>query len=191
MFDHAVPRLQTAGVRKFLLEVMQANEPAIKAYERTGFEITREFDCFLLSTENPPRTLEEGREFEIRPAERTLLKGFVGDFEWTPSWENSPEAVTLVPEDLVAYGAFEEKECLGMVIYYPLLRWIMSLIVKPGHRRKGVGSALVGHLLRETGDLPPAIKLNNVDRSDTGMRAFLELLGFELYASQFEMMRGL
>ncbi len=40
MFDFAVPKLRDYGVKKFLLEVLQVNEPAIKAYKAAGFGIT-------------------------------------------------------------------------------------------------------------------------------------------------------
>ena len=51
MFQLAVPKLKQRGVTKFLLEVLQVNEPAIKAYQKSGFKITREFDCLGLKKE--------------------------------------------------------------------------------------------------------------------------------------------
>ncbi|MGD8413738.1 MAG: GNAT family N-acetyltransferase, partial [Candidatus Latescibacterota bacterium] len=45
MFQFALPRLRERGATRFVLEVIQENQPAIKAYKAVGFEVTREFDC--------------------------------------------------------------------------------------------------------------------------------------------------
>jgi ribosomal protein S18 acetylase RimI-like enzyme len=47
MFDHALPALHDRGVERFSLEVLQQNEPAIKAYRKAGFETTRELHSYV------------------------------------------------------------------------------------------------------------------------------------------------
>ena len=47
MFDYTLPKLKGAGVKEFWLEVLQGNTAAIKAYQKTGFSVVREFDCVV------------------------------------------------------------------------------------------------------------------------------------------------
>lgn len=47
MFDHALPELRSRGVKQFVLEVLQENGPAIKAYRSCGFEIARTLRCYV------------------------------------------------------------------------------------------------------------------------------------------------
>jgi ribosomal protein S18 acetylase RimI-like enzyme len=46
MFDRALPVLRERGVERFSLEVLQQNEPAIRAYKKSGFEITRQLRSY-------------------------------------------------------------------------------------------------------------------------------------------------
>jgi GNAT superfamily N-acetyltransferase len=65
--------------------------------------------------------------------------------------------------------------------------WLMNVSVRPSHRRHGIATAL---LQRVVASLPPdveALKLINVERSDTGMLSWAGAMGFESYARQFEM----
>jgi ribosomal protein S18 acetylase RimI-like enzyme len=65
MFDHAVPALRERGVARFLLEVLQENEPAIKAYTKSGFEIVRELRSYTAET-SMLRELALAHPFEVR-----------------------------------------------------------------------------------------------------------------------------
>ena len=41
IFEHSLPHLRAAGVRQYLLEVLQHNAKAISVYRKLGFETTR------------------------------------------------------------------------------------------------------------------------------------------------------
>ena len=43
---HSIPFLREAGIRQYLLEVLQNNEKAIAVYRRMNFEVVRKFNCF-------------------------------------------------------------------------------------------------------------------------------------------------
>lgn len=45
-FTYSIPFLKEAGIKQYLLEVLQSNRKAITVYRRMNFEVTREFDCF-------------------------------------------------------------------------------------------------------------------------------------------------
>lgn len=183
MFDHALPRLRDIGVETFVLEVLQQNEPAIKVYKKTGFCITREFDCFELKWDKIKGAPGEA----IVELERDSINNFEDSLDWLPSWENSIASINRVPDELHLYGAIRDGAPRGLIVYYPALNWIMCVAVEREHRRSGIGTSLVRHLGGILRDGPPSSRLVNVQHDDSGMIAFLEGLGFEKFVSQYEM----
>ena len=190
MFDHALPGLRERGVTQFVLEVLQGNEPAIKAYTKSGFEISREFRCFAgdlsqlrAQTISISPTIREASLQEIEPLEQ--------DADWTPSFENR-RTIPHQNEGLVVhYGAFDGDRCIGAIGYIPSLHWVQTLVVAKSHRRTGIGSALLHHLAATLPEEAKRLPIINVDRSDPGMEAFFETLGFAHLVDQFEMTRSL
>lgn len=183
MFEHALPRLRKIGVKRFVLEVLQQNEPAIKAYKKTGFEITREFDCFELQWDK----IEKTSSGTIAELGRDSINIFEDSLDWLPSWENSISSIMRIPDEVLIFGATRNNMPVGLIAYYPALNWIMCIAVDREHRRAGIGTALVRHLgsLLEGG--PPSARLVNVQHDDSGMITFLEGVGFEKFVSQYEM----
>lgn len=190
MFEFSLPRLKKRGVKRFILEVLQENERAVKAYQKTGFKITREFDCFELTLADAAlETEKDNIHLEIQPVTKDRLSAFREYVDWRPSWENSFSSIERIPgdDDLVMYGAFIDKQWVGLLVYYPFLNWIMSLVVKKAYRRKGIAGRLMAHFIDGFTYDQSKVKLVNVEGSDTGMIKFLEGIGFKVYTRQFEM----
>ena len=183
MFDHALPRLRDAGVKTFVLEVLQQNEPAIKAYEKVGFRITRAFDCFELPCE---KTVERGA-VSVVELEREDIHLFEKELDWLPSWENSISSIMRVPDELLVYGAVVDGAPRGAIVYYPALSWIMLIAVEKAYRRRGIGLSLLRHLAYVLGGGAPVVRIVNIQSDDRGMTAFLEGAGFERFVGQYEM----
>lgn len=66
VFEYSIPYLKEAGIKEYLLEVLQHNTGAVSVYSKLGFEVTREFYYFRQKNElinreikavNPPNTL--------------------------------------------------------------------------------------------------------------------------------------
>jgi ribosomal protein S18 acetylase RimI-like enzyme len=188
MFEFCVPRLRDRGVKRFVLEVIQENEPAIKAYAAAGFKVTREFDCFQWRRDDSPAQPGRRGPLEIRPVDRDRLTQFEEHLDWPPSWENSFASIRRIPDEVTMYGAFSgDNGCIGLLAYYPLINWITTLVVHRNHRKKGVATALLSHFAELHRDTVPYVKLANVDHSDTATLSLLEKTGFELTVRQFEM----
>lgn len=184
LFHAALPELKRRGTRRFLLEVLQENEPAIKAYERTGFRITRPLACFQRENTELPQV---PGAWDIRPVGRELLGTFQADLDWTPSWENSFDAIHAIPDEVQWFGAFENSVCVGLAVHYPILRWIMMLVVKRAHRGRGIGKALLVHALRQVAPEGRPVRANNVDPSDVVLVSLLHRCGFREFTRQYEM----
>jgi ribosomal protein S18 acetylase RimI-like enzyme len=186
MFAHATPGLKERDVELFLLEVLQENTAAIRAYRKVGFEITREFCCFKLPLASI-RKLPDDADISIRPVSRELVADSTAHLDWTPSWENSVSAILRIPDDLLLFGAFSGEDCLGTIAYSPQLESIMTLTVRRSDRRRGIAMRLLHHLRAQLPASVDEIKLINVQKSDHHMIAALARMGFVRWIDQFEM----
>ncbi len=188
MFDHSLPGLREKGIKKFLLEVLQVNEPAIKAYKKAGFEITRELYCYILKKENFTGAGAPPAGIEIQNVNPDDLAGLERIMEWHPSWENSISSVKRIPDGVDIYTASRNGKTLGAIAYYPALDWLLFVVVDKEERRQGIASALLGRILEEdkTGNIN-LIKINNIQSDDDASIRFFVASGAELYTSQFEM----
>lgn len=191
MFEHALPPLRERGAGRFVLEVIDGNTPAIRAYRKAGFEVSRRLGCFDLHVDPEAPASRVDAPFEVRVADRSILDDLEEDAGWLPSWENSFAAIRRVPDELVVLGAFDGGEPVGAIVFTPSLGWIMSLLVARTHRRLGIGTELMWRLAERVGpDLRGSpLRLVNVDRSDAGMIVLAGRCGFSHRLDQLEMIR--
>jgi len=216
MLARTCERLRSLGVSRLLLEVIQENEAAVRTYRAAGFEILRELACFELkliewaatpsgrqpsgvsavsptrADDSPTSESRDGvRQVPIQEVPASSLPTFEGDFEWQPSWESSIASILRVADEVVVYGAGDPEgapdDLIGGAVYYPALSWVLGLIVRRTHRRQGVGTVLMRHLLDRIPANVPNVRILNIDHRDRGMRVFLERLGFRVYVKQYEM----
>jgi ribosomal protein S18 acetylase RimI-like enzyme len=187
MFDFALPKLRKLAVKKFVLEVIQTNRPAIKAYREAGFQITRELDSFELEVRTANLRRKVDSPIKIRRMRKYILPLFKDSLDWEPSWENNFSAIMRTSDDVILYGALSKGDHAGILAYCPFLNWIMILVVKREYRRKGVASRLLAQALKYMPQKNTEVKLLNVDHSDMGMIRFLEKAGFQIYVQQYEM----
>jgi ribosomal protein S18 acetylase RimI-like enzyme len=187
MFEFTLPRLQERGVSIFLLEVLQPNKAAITVYTKTGFKPTRKFACYDLLQDSFSAANIAGGAFEVRVIDKPKVQEFEALVDWQPSWEHSFAGMDRIADDLVRLGAFSGDQCVGILVYYPLLQWIMCLVVMKDFRRQGVASSLLKALMEYLPEDVDTVKINNIDRSDKAMLAFFEKTGATLVIDQFEM----
>ena len=187
MFEFVLPKLKCLGVSQFLLEVLQPNTAAIRAYSKTGFEVTREFACLDLSPDDFKPVKQAGRQLDIKTIDRSVIESFVSQVDYQPSWEISFAGMQRIEDDLICLGAFDENRCVGIVVYYPLLQWLMSLVVVSDSRRMGVASSLMEALLLCLPEGADKVKVINIDHGDLGMLEFMEKAGAQHVINQFEM----
>ena len=190
MFDHALPELEARGVERFLLEVLQSNEPAIKAYQKSGFAIAREFRCYIAGKEHL-LSLPGGADIDVRFTDAASFENLIPEADWTPSFENRFTAHRAIPDHVMFLGAYDEGNCVGTIAYCEKLNWLLSLLVKRSYRRHGIGRALLRHLAGTLPDSVTKLAALNVDGQDAGMQAFFEAAGFTHLIDQYEMGRAL
>ncbi len=187
MFDLVKEKMKEESIDNFYLEVLQENDPAIKAYSKTGFSRVRGLNCYTLKLGKlkPAKPIET--VVYLDRIERGAIDSFRNFLDWEPSWENHFEAIKRIPDqvEVIVAEAFGRK--VGILVYYPTLKWVLTLAVDPANRRKGVGTALLEYL----SDILPIyireIKALNIDDRDVAMNGFLAASGFEQVTSQYEM----
>lgn len=188
MLEAVVKRLRKRQISKFLLEVLQDNAPAIRAYEKNGFRIAREFDCYALDVEKTFAVRGPLRnDLLIRPVTKRELTTFEPFIDWYPSWENSFSSIRRIPDEVLIFGAMKMEQWAGMITYYPGLNWVMNVVVNPSFRRSGVATALLHHLLVALRGKTELVKMINVDHSDAAMASWLKKTGWKRTTGQYEM----
>lgn len=187
MFEVSRPLVHEKGAERFVLEVLQENEPAIRAYSKAGFEIVREFDCYQAS----PRDIVFDKRLDLSlewgPLERAQLDEFAEWLDWPPSWENSLSSLRRIPDDLLLVAAWSDGKPMGVVGYYPGLAWITTLVVDRRRRKHGVATELLRRLVERMEGRAAPIKIVNVLHDDVALGNFLRRRGFSIYARQYEM----
>jgi len=184
IFTYSIPFLQKAGIRQYLLEVLQNNQKAISVYRQKNFEVTREFDCFRQAITqinnrnvNADCTIEQVNTDYIRQAQCYC--------DFIPSWQNSIESIERGKSELVCLGAFFAGRMVGHCVFDIHTGDLAQIAVQNEYRRKGIASLLLQNAIArmETS----FIKVLNINSGSQTMSLFLESKNIPLASKQFEM----
>lgn len=148
IFEYSIPYLREAGIKEYLLEVLQHNTGAVSVYRKLGFEVTREFYYFR------PENGQINREvkaidfpYSLQPIDINEYEAIPGFWDFKPSWQNSFDAINRAPEDFVCLGVFTEGRLVGYGVFEPMSRDVTQIAVDKEYRRKGIGSLLFQKML--------------------------------------------
>ncbi len=190
MFTTILLEVQQRGAKKFYLEVLQQNGPAIQAYRKAGFRISREFDCLEMELEHfhPPQGVPG---LEIRPCRIADILDHSHFSEPEPSWENSFGSLGRIIDPVRCYLAEYHGKPAGIMAYYPSTNWIMVLATDPAHRRKGIASAMLSNLVENLAHDHKKLRIINVELQNRPALAFCRRNGFLSFTKQYEMVLDL
>jgi ribosomal protein S18 acetylase RimI-like enzyme len=181
MYDFILPILKKNKVNKMVLEVLAENLPAIKTYQKQGFEIVRTLDCFKGKlTENR----SELAGFTI--VELTVLNWHEWQpfWEYPPTWQNSIATTSKLQKQTVCFGIQKDGYILGYLIYNRSQKRVHQLAIHKDFRNIGLGSYLLNEVFRIE---KAEIAFINIDARITAFKHFLENKGFQYFTSQYEM----
>jgi ribosomal protein S18 acetylase RimI-like enzyme len=190
IFLESIPELRKAGVRNYLLEVLQHNTSAVSVYTKLGFKATREFNYFSL---NMSEITWLNKALPGQYSIRSISPDFVSRMElfqdFVPSWQNSFEAISRNPDDFIAKGVFHGQELVGYGILEPTSGDITQLAVSVNSRRQGIGSVILKELSVHNQHVN--LKLVNSEVSCRSITQFLEAHNMRPKGRQFEMIKRL
>src|SRR5690606_33909832 len=109
-----------------------------KSYLDSGFEKSRNF----LSYKGSPKVIIINYQIKKDAVTEAILKDLESFYTIKPSWQNDSQAVMLSKDFVKFYGAYDNQNLIGGLIYNPLTKRIHQIAVHPDHRNKGVGSSL-------------------------------------------------
>lgn len=190
IFEYSIPYLKEAGIKEYLLEVLQHNTEAVSVYRRIGFEVTREF--YYFKPENNRIRSEVKRidfHYSLQPVNISKHNEIPTFWEFNPSWQNSFESINRSPQDFICMGVFMEDKLIGYSVFESASGDITQLAVDRQYRRKGIGSLLFQKML--ISNKCNSIKIVNTDINCESITAFLKAKNIEPTGKQFEMIKKL
>ncbi|RXM40483.1 GNAT family N-acetyltransferase [Chryseobacterium sp. CH21] len=184
MYDFIIPVLKERNADILLLEVIEGNQNAIRAYENLGFAIVRRLLCFRGNIKKGNGNAEISIK-DMKTFQWELLCSF---WDIEPSWQGSVFVLEPMPENYITLGAYDGERWVGYIVYGPVSRKIYQIAVDKNYRNQGIGTMLFNAILESNGG--EAVILNNVDDSSEELSKFLsEKIGLTNWLSQFEMKR--
>ena len=188
IFEHSIPYLKEAGIKQYLLEVLQHNTKAVSVYKNLGFETAREFNYFVQKNEeinNVVKTLDSSCVIKQIDIEKHVEIPDFWDFH--PSWQNSFESVQRAAETFVGFGAFFGSKLVGYCVFEPLSGDVTQLSVDKEYRRLGIASSLLDAMIKLNKN--EALKVVNTDILCHSITEFLNAKNIIARGKQFEMLK--
>ncbi|HEX6914808.1 MAG TPA: GNAT family N-acetyltransferase [Chitinophagaceae bacterium] len=178
MYDYVTPSFRSNGIDSVLLEVITRNIPAIRSYERSGFENLRKLTCYKGEVQAIAKndcTIKELDGYDWKQ-----LKSF---WDFTPTWQHSMNVVEDLKNTNRSLGAFIADKLVGYIVYNPVTKRVAQFGVDRRFRRKGIGSTLFSSI-SEAGQVVSVI---NVEETALETNAFLQKIGLVNFIDQYEM----
>jgi len=190
VFTYSLPYLRKAYVKQYLLEVLQHNTKAVSVYQKIGFTVNREFNYFSQRVnEVKLKSKTINPNYQIRTIDLSFSKLMTELWDFTPSWQNSFEAIARKPEDFIILGTFKEQNLIGYCVFEPNSGDITQIAVHKKHRRKGIATSLLETAMNS--NLHSTVKCINTEIKCNSITAFLESFEIPLKGKQFEMIKQL
>lgn len=171
IFAYSIPFLRNAGIRQYLLEVLQNNRRAISVYRRMNFEVTREFDCFRQTIDLVDRR-NGNADCSIEQVDTAAIRQAQGCCDFSPSWQNSIDSIERGISDLMCLGAFLDGKMVGHCVFDVHTGDLTQIAVQNEYRRNGIASRLLQEAMKYM--KTDFIKVLNIASDNCTMSAFLE-----------------
>ncbi|MBA5791509.1 GNAT family N-acetyltransferase [Flavobacterium sp. xlx-214] len=183
MYDFIQDFLLKNHTNQLILEVIEGNSSAIRAYEKNGFKINRKLLCF-------------SGILDVKLNTNIAKIRILNDINWdelrnfwdiSPSWQSSNESMKMAKP--TALGAFVNDHLVGYVLFNPTNKRVYQIAVSKEFRRKGIGKQLFQEVQNQLSG--EKMQVNNVDEAGENLKLFFEDLGLKNDINQFEMTKYL
>lgn len=187
LYGHLLPRLRESGLEQCLLEVMQENTAALKAYKGTGFRVTRALNCYRARKQELLLPAEAPESITITEARKRNWQIYTSFWDVEPSWQNTSAAIKRSPDSKMVLEAHNgEQQLVGYIAFFPHNGSVAQLAVHSKYRGNGIGTALLRKAVRLME--APGVLFINVDTAAESFLAFLKRRHVPLILRQYEML---
>lgn len=188
VFEYSIPFLREAGIKQYLLEVLQHNTKAGSVYRNLGFAVTREFYYSMQTNEHISNLIKESDTlYSVKRISIDQLDLFIEFWDFTPSWQNSFESIQRAVDDFICLGVFVDGRIVGYCVFEPISGDLTQIAVDKKYRRKGIASLLLKEILSLNKN--SILKIVNTDVSCDSITDFIKAKNIEVKGKQFEMIR--
>lgn len=186
LVEYATSGLKAHDVTQCLLEVIQNNDAALRAYQKLGFTETRGLHCIFrdASFENLP--IHPTPNIVIRELDTPDWAKFQTFWDWYPAWQNSIGSVMRAKSRNTTLAAFDGEHCVGYGVVFPEGGRISQLAVDKDNRSRGIGSMLLQAMTQRVAS-DQNLSLINIDGSAAETLSFFAGHGFQETVKQYEM----
>ncbi len=188
IFEYSVPFLKEAGIKKYLLEVLQHNKSAVSVYKKAGFIIRREFAYYVLNNSQLSRRLPPYKH-KVNQISINDIKEAYDFMDFEPSWQNSINAIERNTEMFISLGVKKKDKLLGYAVFEPNSGDVTLLAVEKNHRKLGIGCSLLFKMTQLNNH--KEIKIINAELKCESFIQFMKSLEVGYTGKQFEMIRDL
>lgn len=180
MYSVLLPQLDKIGIQSNLLEVICENQKALKIYEALGYTISRKLICYKGKISEAGKT--DYKIEEINLPNESELKSF---WNHNPAYQNSFFCIKNNTEVHSAFGAFNNEQLIGYIIFDKNTLRIKQFGVDNNFRNKGIGHQLFYEVQQQNPEA--TIVIVNVDENDSATNKFLQKIGMDKFIGQYEM----
>lgn len=184
MFLNALQYMKEMEIKQYLLEVIQSNTSAVHLYQKQGFEVSREFECFSLDKKLFTRTSIHEVQYIDSITENDWMK-LTKFWDFKPPWQNSIDSINAVSDTFIYSIVKVNDDIVGYGIIDKKTGAIPQIAVDKKYRGRGIGTSIFEKLLLSTDS--HNISLVNVDSQCTSLKYFLLNSGFKQMLKQYEM----
>lgn len=186
MYEFMLPKLRESGIEQCLLEVIQENTPALKAYQQIGFQITRSLSCFR-ATKQELLMAGEPEEIMLAATKQPDWKTYGCFRDVEPTWQNNINAIKRSKGQAQTLEALNlHQEVVGYISFFRKNGAVAQLAVDEQWRGRGIGTALLREAVRQVE--APSLMFINIEDTAQSMISFMERQHFRLILKQYEML---
>ncbi len=185
----AAGELKRAGIKRYILEVIESNSSALTAYQREGFEIASRYLCFNQEIASLHVASDIKLDIEVKDIDVDGIRDLAHFQDFSPSWQNDIESLRRGRAGVIMKAAMYENRWVGYCAADPVTGDIAQIAVDRNFRRRGVATYLLREILKHV--TSSTVKVLNVDSECKSLPAFLAALNFRPGLSQFLMSKSL
>ncbi|MFT5288601.1 MAG: ribosomal protein S18 acetylase RimI-like enzyme [Planctomycetota bacterium] len=188
LIGQALESLGASPAEQILLECVQSNKVALDLYRDLGFQVTRSLECLDVPGEKLVYK-QIAANVSIREITSPVWVRLGDHCTWSPSWQNSNEAMRRARPKPTVLGAYRDDAIVGYAALFQESGDLAQFTVHPGKHHEGIGSALFAACARRLIPGVNRIRIMNVPSDAEEDLDFFRARGAELITKQFELRR--